>query len=269
MNELSFYQIVLFFMIYSFVGWSCEVIYCSIGNKKFINRGFLYGPICPIYGCGAIIVILVLQPLKNNLILLFFATMILTSALEYFVSWLLEKAFDTKWWDYSHYQFNLHGRICLLNSVLFGVMGILAVKYVNPIVFSFISIFNVFWTKVLAISFLTLFSIDLIFTLKSMIDFRVYLKKFETFIHYLKKKVEQEKWVINFQDNVEEFVKKVKENISNHIYLQKEEKAEIDKNISKFVDKRKSYKRFINKFPNLNSKKFPKSVEQIKHLLKK
>ena len=269
MSVFSFYQIVLIFMIYSFLGWMCEVIYCSIGRRTFINRGFLYGPICPIYGCGSIIVVLVLQPLKNNLVLLFFVTMILTSVLEYFVSWVLEKAFATKWWDYSHYKFNLHGRICLLNSTLFGIMGVIAVKFVNPLVFSLIDFLDAFWTRSLAIIFLSIFFIDFVFTLKSLINFRVYLKKFDSFIHYLIHKIEQEKWVIDFHENVEDFVQKVKDNISSHLYLQNEEKTDMDKKISNFVEKRKSYKRFINKFPNLKSKKFPKSVEQIKYLLKK
>ena len=84
---------VLYFFIYSFLGWVCECIYCGIGARRFINRGFLEGPYCPIYGWGALIVLYALEPFKNNLVLLFFAGMILTSLLEYATSVVMEKCF--------------------------------------------------------------------------------------------------------------------------------------------------------------------------------
>lgn len=281
MRDLSVYQIFIIFIIYSFIGWSCEVLYCSLSKKKFINRGFLFGPICPIYGCGALIVFGILQPLENNLVLLFFAAMILTSVLEYFTSWILEKLFATKWWDYSNYKFNIHGRVCLLNSTLFGVLGVIAVKYVNPLVMYFVNLFDSFWIKVISVSLIFLFSVDLFFTVRSLINFKVYLRKIEEFIQVLVKKVEQEKWVIDFHDNVEDFVKKVKEKISFHENHEKKEinkeegkkfemdRAEMDKKVSDFLGKRKSYKRLMDKFPNSKSKKFPKSLEHIKSLSKK
>ena len=147
MKVLSFYQIFLLFIIYSFIGWFCEVLYCSISQKKFVNRGFLYGPICPIYGCGGIMIFAFLMPLSDNIFLLFFASMIVTSAIEYFASWVMEKLFDAKWWDYSNYRFNIHGRICLLNSTLFGVMGVVAVRFVHPFILSLLYKLNNFWTN--------------------------------------------------------------------------------------------------------------------------
>jgi len=264
------------FIIYSFIGWTCEVLYCSIYQKKFVNRGFLYGPICPIYGCGALIIFFFLMPLAYNVLLLFFSAMFLMSVLEYFVSWAMEKLFDTKWWDYSHYKFNINGRVCLLNSTLFGVMGVIAVKFVHPMVLKLIYSLNDFWTKTFAIILLSTFIVDLAFTLKSLVDFKIYLRRFEDFIQFLLHKVEQEKWVIDIHDNIEEFVKKIKEKISSHetsdnsIALVNENlNREIDKKLSIFSEKRKAYKRYVIKFPKMKSKRFSKSLNHIKSLLKK
>lgn len=276
MKILSIYQIFLLFIIYSFIGWTCEVLYCSIYQKKFVNRGFLYGPICPIYGCGALIIFFFLMPLAYNVFLLFFSAMFLMSVLEYFVSWAMEKLFDTKWWDYSHYKFNINGRVCLLNSTLFGVMGVIAVKFVHPMVLKLIYSLNDFWTKTFAIILLATFIVDLAFTLKSLVDFKIYLRRFEDFIQFLLHKVEQEKWVIDIHDNIEEFVKKIKEKISSHetsdnsIALVNENlNREIDKKLSIFSEKRKAYKRYVIKFPKMKSKRFSKSLNHIKSLLKK
>lgn len=123
---------ILYFFTYSFLGWIAECIYCGIPAKKFINRGFLAGPYCPIYGCGAMVVIHLLQPWSDNPLMIFLIGIVLTSTLEYLTSFLMEKLFHTKWWDYSKYPFNLHGRVCLKNSLLFGIL-VLAVFYlVHP-----------------------------------------------------------------------------------------------------------------------------------------
>ena len=120
--------IVLFF-IFSILGYISEVIYCSVPAHRFVNRGFLYGPYLPIYGSGAMIVLVLLEPVADNPLLVFLFGLILTSILEYFTSWALEKLFSVKLWDYSKHRVNINGRVCLLNSTLFGIMG-LALEYV-------------------------------------------------------------------------------------------------------------------------------------------
>ncbi len=120
--------IVLFF-IFSILGYISEVIYCSVPARRFVNRGFLYGPYLPIYGSGAMIVLVLLDPVADNPLLVFLFGMVLTSVLEYFTSWALEKLFSVKLWDYSKHRVNINGRVCLLNSTLFGIMG-LALEYI-------------------------------------------------------------------------------------------------------------------------------------------
>ena len=97
----NFYVDFLYFIIYSFLGWVCEVIFCSVPARKFINRGFLMGPVCPIYGCGALLVIGFLMPFKDSLVMVFAVGMVVTSLLEYITSYAMEKLFHSRWWDYS------------------------------------------------------------------------------------------------------------------------------------------------------------------------
>lgn len=121
-------QWFLWFIVYSFMGWAYESAICSIEQKKFINRGFLKGPLCPVYGFGALVCILLLYQKTENVVVLFLVGMFLTCTVEYITAILLEKLFDSKWWDYSNRRFNLNGRICLLGAVVFGILSVLLIK---------------------------------------------------------------------------------------------------------------------------------------------
>ena len=122
----------ILFIIYSFLGWLVEVINCSVVEKKLVNRGFLISPICPIYGCGALLITLVLNNYKNNWFVVFGMAVILCGLLEYFTSWLMEKIFHARWWDYSKNKFNINGRICLETMVPFGILGLVIIYILNP-----------------------------------------------------------------------------------------------------------------------------------------
>lgn len=141
----TFVKLTLFFSIYSMIGWLCESIYCSIPQKRWINRGFLNGPFCPVYGFGALLILAVLSPLLGvfefplELIVLFFTATLLTSVLEYVTSVLLEKLFHTSWWDYSNHKYQIHGRVCLMNSLLFGVMSTLVLEVLHPLISSLLT----------------------------------------------------------------------------------------------------------------------------------
>lgn len=126
-------HLFIYFLIYSFLGWVAETIYCSYFEKRFVYRGFLNGPYCPIYGFGALLVIYALDSFKDSIPMLFLMGLILTSILEYLTSLVMEKIFDMKWWDYSNKRFNINGRVCLLNSTMFGVLSVIAVKVLHPI----------------------------------------------------------------------------------------------------------------------------------------
>ncbi len=130
----SLYQVFAYFLIYSCLGWCLEVIYAAVTTGKLINRGFLNGPVCPIYGFGMIIVLFVLTPLSHSLLLLYLGGVLLPSALELVGGWALYKLYHTRWWDYSDYPFNIGGYICLEFSLLWGVGTLIVMKLVHPII---------------------------------------------------------------------------------------------------------------------------------------
>ena len=132
------YHILWIFFIYAFLGWCTEVSYAATKTGRFVNRGFLNGPWCPIYGLGVVIVLAFLEPLKNNLLLLFLGSVVLTSALEWLTGFLLEKLFAQRWWDYSDEPFNLSGYICLRFSLAWGFACVFVVKLLHPTVLLFI-----------------------------------------------------------------------------------------------------------------------------------
>ena len=128
----TLYQLLWYFFIYAFLGWCLEVVFCTVNSGRWVNRGFLNGPVCPIYGTGMCIVLLVLEPLAGNTLLLFLGSMVLTSALELVTGFVLKKAFHTSWWDYSDQPFNIGGYICLKFSLAWGLAGMAAVRLLHP-----------------------------------------------------------------------------------------------------------------------------------------
>lgn len=162
---------ILLFFIYSFLGWLME-IFISINEKReVINRGFFIGPYCPIYGCGCLLLILLLQKYSNDPLVLFALAIIICSILEYFTSWFLELIFKMRWWDYTRKKYNINGRICLETMVPFGFMGVLIVKYVNPFLLTIIKSIPFKILDVMVILLIIIFIID--FIISSNIIFNI------------------------------------------------------------------------------------------------
>ena len=124
--------LALYFFFYSFLGWVMETCYCSILERRLVPRGFLYGPICPIYGVGVLLMILFFRPLAQNVFLFYVTAVVVMSAWEYLVGWLLEVTTHTKYWDYSSIRFNLHGRICLPISLTWGALSYVIIFLIHP-----------------------------------------------------------------------------------------------------------------------------------------
>lgn len=129
---MSFKMYFILFIAYSFIGWFVEVMSILVKEKKFVNRGFLIGPYCPIYGVGGLAIIFLLKKYMEDPIALFIMATIVCSILEYFTSYLMEKLFKTRWWDYSGYRFNINGRICLETMWAFGALACFVMYIVNP-----------------------------------------------------------------------------------------------------------------------------------------
>lgn len=161
----------LYFMIYSFLGWIVETVYCSFGEGHFVYRGFLNGPITPIYGFGSIFLIVLFNQVES-IFLLFFGGMIITSLLEYITSFLMEKAFDMHWWDYSDSKYNVNGRIKLKNSILFGLGAVILIKLIHPEVISIVNNINTKVLTILSFGLFLIISIDTIFTVSSILGLK-------------------------------------------------------------------------------------------------
>lgn len=129
---------LLLFFIYSFIGWMIEVICKLISDKKIINRGFLIGPYCPIYGTAALCMTILLTKYLQDPLILFIMSIVISGVLEYVTSYLMEKLFQARWWDYSTKRFHINGRVCLETVIPFGILGMVLLYLANPFFFTLI-----------------------------------------------------------------------------------------------------------------------------------
>lgn len=171
----------LWLMIYSIIGWIYESTLCSITNKKLINRGFLNGPYCPIYGSGAILVILILGRIKNP-VLLFFLGALVTCSLEYLTSYVMEKLFHARWWDYSQRKFNINGRVCLIGAVVFGAFSVALNLGLHPLVKGLTDKLSPLALHITCGVLFVIFATDCIVTIKGFAGFREKLEELSEFI---------------------------------------------------------------------------------------
>jgi uncharacterized membrane protein len=162
--KLSLAYVFLLFLMYSFIGYICEIICSSIAQKKLVNRGFLCGPYCPIYGIGSLFVLAALLRFKSDPVLVFILGAIITSALEYFTSFLLEKIFHNKWWDYDNYKGNINGRICLQNTLLFGLGSLVIIYMGDPFTTKVLGSLSSMTINITAICFAFIFIIDCVYS---------------------------------------------------------------------------------------------------------
>ncbi len=163
MKEILVYSFMIF-IICSFVGYFMEVFWVFLGSKKLVNRGFLCGPVIPIYGFGALLILFCLLRYYNDPVVVFVFGIIITSILEYFISFLLEKIFHNKWWDYSNTKYNINGRICLRNSFAFGILAIAIIYFVTPLFGIIFSLFSFKFWAILSIILFIILALDTIYS---------------------------------------------------------------------------------------------------------
>lgn len=236
---MSLMYYFLIFMIYSFSGWCIEVLISIFGSaKKFVNRGFMVGPYCPIYGTGGLLITIFISGMMFNPFAVFSSTVVVCAILEYTISYAMEKIFHIRWWDYSDYKFNLNGRICLETLVLFGLGGLFVLYLGNPFLVKLFDSIPINILSTVSIILATIFIIDLVVSLKIILGFRNTTKTV-------------------LEDRTEEVSKKVKNVI---------------------LDKMGNYKRILNAFPNVkkeiekllsNETIFSKTLRSIKNIGKK
>lgn len=170
----NFLYYFILFIMYSFLGWIVDVTDVLINTKKLVNRGFLIGPICPIYGVGLLLITLLLNDYTDRPLVLFILTIFICMTLEYFTSYVMEKLFNARWWDYSDKKYNLNGRICLETTIPFGLGGLLVMYVINPLFTKVLSLFNHNILIIIGTSLLTIFVIDVIVSFKAIAKVKQY-----------------------------------------------------------------------------------------------
>jgi len=191
MGIYTFFEYFLAFMLYSFIGWSMEVILGLVQNKKFVNRGFLIGPYCPIYGYGCILIVILLHKYMDNPLVLFILAMVICMVLEYLTSYFMELIFKARWWDYSDKKFNINGRVCLETAIPFGLGGSVIMYLVHPFVMRVVGKFTGVWLIVVGSVLLLIYLVDNIISFDAMskinrFDFKKYKDNTEDITNMVK-----------------------------------------------------------------------------------
>lgn len=275
-------QWFLYFSIYSVLGWVCETVYCSVIQRKFVNRGFLNGPVCPVYGVGAVLVIYLLQPVAGNVPALFLTGMLVTTVLEYLTSVLLEKLFHMKWWDYSHFKLQINGRVCLLNSLMFGALSVFVMLVLHPRVQKLVDLIPAAVLPWISLGIAAVFIADTVLTVRSILILKGKLEEVRRALADIKEKSEQVKaqfkveWLARVlqareqlqdkADDIAEYLEKFRlpEGISLREYV--EDRA---KKLPSLAKKgRWMNQRLVRAFPSLNAPRYADILEQLKERLK-
>ena len=186
----------MLFFIYAILGWIIETTLVSIEKRKFVNRGFLIGPYCPIYGFGGLAITILLKNYTKDPIVLFLMAVIICGTLEYFTSYIMEKIFKARWWDYSAKKYNINGRICLETVVPFGILGCLVMYVLNPITFKYLNMLSNSMLNIISAICFTIFITDNIVSYNVRSSFTKTVKTIN---------------VGKIKDNTEEITKKVRE----------------------------------------------------------
>ncbi len=185
---------VFMFFVFSAIGWAIECTYRSLGEKKIINSGFLYGPMCPIYGTGCLVFELILvplsQPIEKRLIPVLLLGMLLADIVEYATSYIMEKLFNARWWDYSNNFLNLHGRICFKHTCYWAIFAFVYVYLIAPMYQYALSFVPQNVRTIAVFVILAILSVDLTLTVKAAADINKLMKKLNAFKTTVSEKAE-------------------------------------------------------------------------------
>ena len=192
-------------MIYSFLGWAMESAYVSINAKKWVNRGFINGPFCPIYGTGALLILLALEPVSDSILLLFLGGFVIATVVEYLIGLILEKLFHATWWDYSQKPFNIKGRVCLERSVEWGVLTAFVMRVVQPVIADFVAAIPRAWGEFAATLLLAYLAVDTTITVLHILRFNEKLASLSEAHDALQKKLEGTRLYASRQEIITRF----------------------------------------------------------------
>ena len=236
----------LWFIMYSVFGWITETILFAGRDKKSVKRGFLFGPLCPIYGSGAVLCTILLYGKISNFFALFFVGLLLCDTLEYITHYVLEKVFHAMWWDYSNQKFNIKGRICLASSILFGLGVALLIKFVQPFVINVTEKIPENIRLILAFVIYSVLIIDLALTVQSLKNIVRSLKEIQ---NYLVENMQDE--IDKTDEKIDEMADKIKSN------------AYIENLVEKMKSGKSQLSRYKRLFPKMNFGNYKEALEVI------
>lgn len=193
LSPTSFYEMSYYFFIYSTLGWLMETILNSIKHKTFINRGFLTGFYCPIYGVGMCSIYLFCSPFGSNPFLVFIVGLIIATLIEYLTGLIMEKLFHASWWDYSHFKYNLNGKICLPISFAWGVLALLFTCYIQPFFAALVSKIPGTFGIIILYILIMIFTIDCMFSFYSAFKLTAKMPSLALLLNELTSLLEQSK----------------------------------------------------------------------------
>lgn len=270
---MSIYYSTLYFFVYGFLGWCTEVIFAAFKQHRFVNRGFLNGPICPIYGVGVTLVIACLEAFQSNLLLLYISSVILVTVLEGVTGWAMDKLFHNKWWDYSKLPFNIGGYVCLLFSLIWGVACVFIVYFVHPLIHQVLSLIpHTAGIALIAILGIALLS-DMIVTTSAIVKFNQYLevlKHITDELHAISNQIGAELYqnvmhVLDMQESSRQKLDDVKLEVSEEIRMQIVELKTRAQNLGEKVPK--PARRLLKAFPKLESRNYKAQLELFRQKL--
>lgn len=270
---MSIYYSILYFFVYGFLGWCTEVIFAAFKQHRFVNRGFLNGPICPIYGVGVTLVIACLEAFQSNLLLLYISSVILVTVLEVVTGWAMDKLFHNKWWDYSKLPFNIGGYVCLLFSLIWGVACVFIVYFVHPLIHQVLSLIpHTAGIALIAILGIALLS-DMIVTTSAIVKFNQYLellKHITDELHAISNQIGAELYqnvmhVLDMQESSRQKLDDVKLEVSEEIRMQIVELKTRAQNLGEKVPK--PARRLLKAFPKLESRNYKAQLELFRQKL--
>lgn len=270
---MSIYYSILYFFVYGFLGWCTEVIFAAFKQHRFVNRGFLNGPICPIYGVGVTLVIACLEAFQSNLLLLYISSVILVTVLEGVTGWAMDKLFHNKWWDYSKLPFNIGGYVCLLFSLIWGVACVFIVYFVHPLIHQVLSLIpHTAGIALIAILGIALLS-DIIVTTSAIVKFNQYLERLKHItdeLHAISNQIGSELYqnvmhVLDMQESSRQKLDDVKLEVSEEIRMQIVELKTRAQNLGEKVPK--PTRRLLKAFPKLESRNYKAQLELFRQKL--
>ena len=270
---MSIYYSILYFFVYGFLGWCTEVIFAAFKQHRFVNRGFLNGPICPIYGVGVTLVIACLEAFQSNLLLLHISSVILVTVLEGVTGWALDKLFPNNCWDYSKLPFNIGGYVCLLFSLIWGVACVFIVYFVHPLIHQVLSLIpHTAGIALIAILGIALLS-DIIVTTSAIVKFNQYLERLKHItdeLHAISNQIGSELYqnvmhVLDMQESSRQKLDDVKLEVSEEIRMQIVELKTRAQNLGEKVPK--PARRLLKAFPKLESRNYKAQLELFRQKL--